>query len=160
MTMHGRIYQIETHPVTEDEALCVSWHTDDVTPEIADYVDEDPNPTGSISWLKENLAALCGNTITILEDGFILHEGFREAYFRRSYERFQEYLRRLNTGTFADFANDRMGGYIFDVRDAYNETFVDYVWSEDSYLETRDEFMRHAEPEVRYYFGGTLDYHW
>lgn len=63
MTMHGRIHQIETHPVTEDEALCVSWHTDDVTPEIADYVDEDPNPTGSISWLKENLANRCGDNI-------------------------------------------------------------------------------------------------
>ena len=53
-----------------------------------------------------------------------------------------------------------MGGYIFDVRDAYNETFGDYVWSEDNGLETRDEFMRHTKPGTRYYFGGTLDYHW
>lgn len=47
--MHGRIYQIETHPVTEDEALRVSWHMDDVKPEIADYVDDDPDPANSIA---------------------------------------------------------------------------------------------------------------
>ena len=158
--MHGRIYQIETHPVTEDDVLNIGWNLDDIKPEIADYVDEDSTPNGTIAWLKENLTARCGDTITILEDGFILHEGFREAYFRRSYERFQEYLRRLNTCTFTDFANGGMGGYIFDVKDAYDYTFGDYVWSKDGYLETRDEFMRHAEPEVRYYFGGTLDYHW
>lgn len=158
--MHGRIHQIETHPITEDEPLHISWHTDDIKPEIADYVDDDLNPTNSISWLKENLANRCGDTIILLDDGFILHEGFREAYFRRPYARFQEYLRRLSTCTFTDFANGGMGGYIFDVRDAYNETFGDYVWSEDNSLETRDEFMRHAKPGSRYYFGGTLDYHW
>lgn len=158
--MHGRIHQIETHPVTEDEALCVSWHTDDVTPEIADYVDEDPNPTGSISWLKENLANRCGDTITILEDGFILHEGFREAYFRQAHERFLSELHELEKYSLADFAAGQIWGSVFTLRETYNCKFGDYVWSEDSYLETRDEFMRHAKPEVRYYFGGTLDYHW
>lgn len=158
--MHGRIHQIETHPVTEDEALCVSWHTDDVTPEIADYVDEDPNPTGSISWLKENLANRCGDTITILEDGFILHEGFREVYFRHAHERFLNELRGLEKYSLSDFATGEMGIAMFELKQYYNNTFGDYVWSEDNYLETRDEFMRHAKPEVRYYFGGTLDYHW
>lgn len=158
--MHGRICQIETHPVTEDDALNIGWNLDDIKPEIADYVDEDPNPTGSIAWLKENLANRCGDTVTILEDGFILHEGFREAYFQRSYEKFQKCLRKLENCSLADFAVGEIGGAMFELRDAYNCRFGDYVWSEDSYLETRDEFMRHAEPEVRYYFGGTLDYHW
>ena len=158
--MHGRICQIETHPVTEDDALSLAWDLDDIKPEIADYVDEDPTPSGTIAWLKENLTARCGNTITILEDGFILHEGFREAYFQRSYEKFQEYLRKIENCSFADFAAGEIGGAMFELRDAYNCRFGDYVWSEDGYLETRDEFMRHAEPEVRYYFGGTLDYHW
>ena len=158
--MHGRIYQIETHPVTEDDALYLGWNLDDIKPEIADYVDEDPTPNGTIAWLKENLTAHCGDTVTILEDGFILHEGFREAYFQRSYEKFQEYLRKLENCSFADFAAGEIGSAMFELRDAYNCRFGDYVWSKDGYLETRDEFMRHAKPEVRYYFGGTLDYHW
>ena len=158
--MHGRICQIETHPVTEDDALSLSWNLDDIKPEIADYVDEDPTPNGTIAWLKENLTARCGDTITILEDGFILHEGFREAYFQRSYEKFQEYLRKIENCSLADFAVGKIGGAMFELRDAYNCRFGESVWSEDGYLETRDEFMRHAEPEVRYYFGGTLDYHW
>ena len=158
--MHSRICQIETHPVTEDDALNIGWDLEDIKPEIADYVDEDPTPAGTIAWLKENLTARCGDTITILEDGFILHDGFREAYLRRSYEKFQKYLRKLENCSFADFAAGEIGGAMFELRDAYNCRFGDYVWSEDGYLETRDEFMRHAEPEVRYYFGGTLDYHW
>ena len=123
-------------------------------------MDEDPTPNGTIAWLKENLTARCGDTITILEDGFILHEGFREAYFQRSYEKFQEYLRKIENCSLADFAVGKIGGAMFELRDAYNCRFGESVWSEDGYLETRDEFMRHAEPEVRYYFGGTLDYHW
>ena len=158
--MHSRICQIETHPVTEDDALYLAWNLDDIKPEIADYVDEDPGPAYTIAWLKENLANRCGDAITILEDGFILHEGFREAYFQRSYEKFQKYLRKLENCTCANFAAGEIGGAMFELRDAYNCRFGDYVWSEDSYLETRDEFMRHAKPEVRYYFGGTLDYHW
>lgn len=158
--MHGRIHQIETYPVTEDDALNIGWNLDDIKPEIADYVDGDPNPTGTIAWLKENLTARCGDTITILEDGFILHEGFREAYFQRSYEKFQKYLRKLENCSLADFAAGEIGSAMFELRDAYNCRFGDYVWSKDGYLETRDEFMRHAKPEVRYYFGGTLDYHW
>ena len=158
--MHGRIHQIETHPVAPDEAIKMCRHMDDYKPEIADYVDEDPTPNGTIAWLKENLTARCGDTITILEDGFILHEGFREAYFQRSYEKFQEYLRKIENCSLADFAVGKIGGAMFELRDAYNCRFGESVWSEDGYLETRDEFMRHAEPEVRYYFGGTLDYHW
>ena len=158
--MHGRIYQIETHPVTEDDALYLGWNLDDIKPEIADYVDDDPNSDATIACAKENLADLCGNTITILEDGFILHEGFREAYFRNSYERFLKELHELEACSLADFATGKIWMSVYNLKDAYDCTTGDYVWSEDDYLETRDEFMRHAKPEVRYYFGGTLDYHW
>ena len=159
--MHGRIYQIETHPVTDDETLSMSWNPDDIKPEIADYVDEDPGPAYTITWLKENLANRCGDTITILEDGFILHEGFREAYFRHAYERFQENLCKLVDRPLVDFAAGKLWREMFNLRDSYENKFGDYVWSEDEYLRTRDWFMRNvAEPEVRYYFGGTLDYHW
>lgn len=159
--MHGRIYQIETHPVANDDVLNFGWDLEDIKPEIADYVDDDPTLTDSISWLKENLANRCGDTITILEDGFILHEGFRETYFRHAYERFQEYLRKLENHSLADFATGNIiWGDVFNLKEAYSDRFGDYVRSEDNYLETRDEFMRSAKPEVRYYFGGTLDYHW
>ena len=158
--MHGRIYQIETHPLVPDEALSISWDLDDIKPEIADYVDDDPNPTNSISRLKENLANRCGDTIIILDDGFILREGFREAYFQRSYARFQEYLRKLVDCSLADFAAGEIWGDVFNLKDAYDNAFGDYFWSGDNSLETRDEFMRRAKPGIRYYFGGTLDYHW
>ena len=158
--MHSRIYQIETHPVAEDDALDIGWDLEDIKPEIADYVDDDPNPTNSIFWLKENLANRCGDTVTILEDGFILHEGFRETYFRHAHEKFLNELRGLEKYSLSDFATGQIWEGVFNLNEYYNSRFGDYAWSEDNFLETRDEFMRHAEPEVRYYFGGTLDYHW
>ena len=42
--MHSRICQIETHSITEDDALNIGWNLDDIKPEIADYVDDDPTP--------------------------------------------------------------------------------------------------------------------
>ena len=33
--MHGRIYQIETHPVTKDDALNLGWDLDDIKPNRA-----------------------------------------------------------------------------------------------------------------------------
>ena len=158
--MHGRIYQIETHPLVPDEALSISWDLDDIKPEIADYVDDDPNPTNSISRLKENLANRCGDTIIILDDGFILREGFREAYFRHAHERFLNELRGLEKYSLSDFATGQIWEGVFNLKDAYDNAFGDYVWSGDNSLETRDEFMRRAKPGIRYYFGGTLDYHW
>ena len=158
--MHGRIYQIETHPLVPDEALTMSWDLDDIKPEIADYVDDDPNPTNSISRLKENLANRCGDTIIILDDGFILREGFREAYFRHAHERFLNELRGLEKYSLSDFATGQIWEGVFNLNEDYNDRFGDYVWSEENGLETRDEFMRRAKPGIRYYFGGTLDYHW
>ena len=158
--MHGRIYQIETHPLVPDEALSISWDLDDIKPEIADYVDDDPNPTNSISRLKENLANRCGDTIIILDDGFILREGFREAYFRHAHERFLNELRGLEKYSLSDFATGQIWEGVFNLNEDYNDRFGDYVWSEENGLETRDEFMRRAKPGIRYYFGGTLDYHW
>ena len=158
--MHGRIYQIETHPLVPDEALSMSWDLDDIKPEIADYVDDDPNPTNSISRLKENLANRCGDTIIILDDGFILREGFREAYFRHAHERFLNELRGLEKYSLSDFATGQIWEGVFNLNEDYNDRFGDYVWSEENGLETRDEFMRRAKPGIRYYFGGTLDYHW
>lgn len=157
--MHGRIYQIETHPVANDEFLNIGWDLEDIKPEIADYVDEDPNPAYSIACLKVSLNARCGNTITIFENSFILHEGFREVYFQRPYEKFQEYLRKLENCSLADFATGKNWMSIYNLKDVYECTTGDHVWSNGDYLETRDKFMRCAEPEVRYYFGGTLDYH-
>ena len=158
--MHGRIHQIETHPLVPDEALSMRWDLDDIKPEIADYVGNDPNPTNSITWLKENLANRCGDTIIILDDGFILQEGFREAYFRHAHERFLNELRGLEKYSLSDFATGQIWKGVFNLNEDYNDRFGDYVWSEDNGLETRDEFMRHAKPGIRYYLGGTLDYHW
>lgn len=157
--MHGRIYQIETTPIQKANYLTLAnCDLEEVTPAIADYMDSDLDTDASIKTLKANLRKLCGGNIIIEDDSFVLLEGFREAYFSAAFAKFHTELGLLVDYTLEDFAAGKMWREIDMLKDAYNYTFGDYVWT--GYLMTRDEFMRNAKPGIRYYFGGTLDYHW
>ena len=42
---------------------------------------------------------------------------------------------------------------------AYDDRYGFYVDCDDTGLVTLNQFLRQAKPEIRYYFGGTVDYH-
>lgn len=159
--MHGRIYQIATTPIHEADYLTLGGcDLEEVTPAIADYVDSDSCPINSIATLKLNLSKRCNSRNILIENNsFILLEGFREAYFNAAFEKFRMALDELKDATSEDFAAGKMWQEMETLKDAYDSRFGDYIWMDDD-LMTRDEFMRSAKPGVRYYFGGTLDYHW
>ena len=84
--MHSRIYQIESFPVepdyriTEDNYIGDHWFVYSV----ADYVANDEDRAGSLGWLKETLAPAAAFIDYFTDDegeGFILHDGFHNAYF-------------------------------------------------------------------------------
>lgn len=157
--MHGRIYQIATTPIHETDYLTIgNCDLGEVTPTIADYMDSDLDTDASIKTLKANLHKLCGGSIIIEDDSFVLLEGFREAYFGAAFAKFHTALGLLVDYTLENFAAGKMWREMEMLKDAYNNTIGDYIWM--GCLMTRDEFMRNAKPGVRYYFGGTLDYHW
>ena len=158
--MHGRIYQIATTPIQKADYLTFDdCDLETVIPEIADYADDDPDTKASIEALKTNLHKLCGGSIIIEDDSFVLLEGFREAYFSAAFAKFHTELGLLVDYTLEDFAAGKMWREMMLLKDAYNNTAGDYIWADDILI-TRDEFIRNAKPGVRYYFGGTLDYHW
>ena len=159
--MHGRIYQIADAPIQEADYLSLSnYDTEEVAPINADYVDSDPCPIDSIATLKLNLNKRCGSDNVLIENNsFILLEGFREAYFSAAFAKFHTALGMLVDYALEDFAAGKMRREMDMLKDAYDNAFGDYIWMYNS-LMTRDEFIRNAKPGVRYYFGGTLDYHW
>ena len=58
----------------------------------------------------------------IMDDGFILHDKCREAYFEHAYMQFQEYLRKLETCAFANVAYGRTDDHMFGLKDACNDS--------------------------------------
>lgn len=163
--MHSRIYQIESFPVepdyriTEDNYIGDHWFVYSV----ADYVANDEDRAGSLGWLKETLAPAAAFIDYFTDDegeGFILHDGFHNAYFTSEYACFRQALQELLGAASPEaFAGGDLASKMFILESAYDDKFGFYVDSDETGLVTLNSFLRHAKPDTRYYFGGTVDYH-
>lgn len=76
---------------------------------------------------------------------------------------FLRFSKKIEHCTLEEFANGIEG--MFQLKDAYDDRFSFYVYSDDEdddgdNLDTFDSFIRGAEIGVKYYIGGTVDYHW
>ena len=58
--------------------------------------------------------------------------------------------------TLEEFTKEQYSIWI--LKDAYEERFGFYV-DYDGDLMNLDNFIRHCTPDIKYYIGGTLDYH-
>lgn len=163
--MHSRIIQIETSPVdeasriTEDAYIGDHWFVE----RIADYVAEDEDRANTIEWLKESLAAGVAFIRWFSEDdgeGFVLQEGFHKAYFAAEYGAFTETLRnfceKLSPESYADGS---LNSAMFSLKNAYDDEYGFYIDSDENGLVTLNRFLREAKTDTKYYFGGTVDYH-
>nr|DAW90215.1 MAG TPA: hypothetical protein [Bacteriophage sp.] len=165
MNMHSKIFQIESFPVeenyriTEDNYIGDHWFVYS----IADYVAEDESREHSLEWLKDTLS--CAEPfIEFFSDidgcGFILLDGFHAAYFKREYEGFINALTSLTVTVSPEaFAMGNLEPKMFALNTAYDDRYGFYVDCDDTGLVTLNQFLRQAKPEIRYYFGGTVDYH-
>lgn len=163
--MHSRIFQIESFPVdkdcriTEDNYIGDHWFVYS----IADYVTEDEDRENSLEWLMDTLS--CAESfIEFFSDedgsGFILHDGFHAACFQKEYEGFADTLKALtDTASPKAFAAGDLESKMFALETAYDDRYGFYVDCDETGLVTLNRFLRHARPGVRYYFGGTVDYH-
>lgn len=163
--MHSRIIQIESRPLEEDDYITPCAYNDDhwFTHSIADYVTEDEDRAGSIQWFKESLS-ICSEHIEYFVEngceGFILHEGFYAAHMKPAFEDFMAQLNQLaKTLDFGTFIAGNLGATLFTLNSTYDDEFGFYIEAGDSCPVTLNHFLRYAKPGIRYYFGGTLDYH-
>ena len=163
--MHSRIIQISHEPVEADEYISPWLYCDDhwFVPQIADYVAEDENRDESIEWFFDCLSQASSFIVTFEEDGqrgFILKDGFRDAYFSEMHQAFINALQDLaDYSSYEHFRDGELGGKLFSLKEAYDEKLGMYVESNESGLITLTEFLRGAEIDRRYFIGGTLDYH-
>lgn len=163
--MHSRIFQIETSPVDESEFITENDYIGDhwFVYSVADYVVPDENRSVSIEWFKETLSAGSAYVEYFADEdgeGFILHEGFVTAYFENEFKGFTAALQSLAAQATSDaFANGKLSVAMINLETAYDDKFGFYIDCDETGLVTLNRFLRCSQPEVRYYFGGTVDYH-
>lgn len=159
--MHSRIFQLTKEPLAPEEYISEGdfyehWFLDT----IADYVSDACIREEDIEWLKKRAR---GYRIASDDNGIFLEVYSKEEYFEFAYQRFYQLIKKIERCTLAEFANGIDG--MFELKDAYDDRFSFYVYSDDEdddggNLDTFDSFIRGAEIGVKYYIGGTVDYHW
>lgn len=159
--MHSRIIQIETTPIPESDYILAADYDHEhwFLREIADYVDEDENRETT---LHSFLDALSRFGLEQFPDGFALKPGFHARYFAPDYARFRAVLDSISSSLTLDsfVKGEGLNIKLFALRDAYEDKFTYYVQTDGLGLRPLARFLRLAKPGTRYYFGGTLDYHW
>jgi hypothetical protein len=158
---HSRIFQITSAPVAPDDYIsendfCEHWFTNTV----ADYVNGDGNREDDVKWLRDWLEGL-GAVYFVEDDSFIVLQYGKEAYFEKAYEAFITVRRKTTELSLSEFAaGSDFASLMYQLQSAFCDKYSFYVSSDEFDTIPFDEFIRCAEPDRRYYIGGTLDYHY
>ena len=160
--MHSRIIQVETEPVKD--LLSVDKFDDHwFIGSIADYVDEDYEREDTLNTLRE-IFSIAGDCVEFFDSedgcGVVFKDGFREAFFAAGYEAFQDALSALKERTTLEkFIRGGIWQELYDLNAAYDNEAGYYISNDELGLKTLSRFIRLMKTDTRYYFGGTLDYH-
>ena len=167
--MHDFIIQLETTPISESNRLTVDemqildeyeWFFQS----ISDGVEEDESPDETITDFIEQFQSY-DNFVEVGSDDngkwILFTDGFKRAFFASSYPYFEEALQELMEKTsFEAFCGYEMGSLLYPLQRAYDDKYGLYIKNGDMRLLTLDNFIRHyLQPNVKYYIGGTVDYH-
>lgn len=156
--MHSRIFQVSETPIEKSDYIVESNYWDHwFLNSHADYVAES-NREEDIEWLKE----CCYKGLVVDKDdkGEFIIVTNKEDYFKPKFDRFKKALEKANNISLEDFANGNAS--IWNLKNAFEERYEFYIDYADGYGElfTLDSFVRNCTIDVKYYIGGTMDYHY
>lgn len=154
--MHSRIFQIEKSPVAKDEYITSDYIPEWFTNSVADYTSDASDREEDIEWLMStelcDIASVVGNKLIFSSDV--------SRYFKKKYESFITAAEILSKTTFDDFVgSNSVYSNIFKLKESYSDRYGFYVYCEDGFLDTLDNFMRGVKCGEIYYIGGVVDYH-
>ena len=156
--MHDRIFQVSRRPVRWCDYIKESGYFDNwFTREIADYVSDKTDRREDIADL-----GVAGNGYVVCKDkkGEYLMVTSKEAYFEERHESFKARAGELANCTLEHFIKGTT--VMTDINNLYDDRFGHYIDDGDVNhgLQSMDAFVRNCDTNVKYYIGGTLDYHW
>lgn len=158
--MQNYIYELLQTPAPADEwTTAWEYHEHPDAFPVADTVADAEDRCGVIgrfgAWLKENqLGELDGETFTVDAQA-------ADRYFEGRFIAFQKAIAGLQQLNEAQFIHehDQVQGLIFDLTEAFTQKYGDYVlWGEGLEPTPLEEFLRKAQPGVRYCIGAVLAY--
>lgn len=163
--MHSTIVQIGTAPVKNSKYISEydeydTWFFD----RICSYVTADIDRDASIECFREALS-LAWPFVEFFtnkdgDSGFVIRDGFRNAYFGKKLAKFREDLCKLSeAATLERFVAGELDENLSRLQADYNNRSGFYIYGYADELVTLDEFLRRAELNTPYYFGGTVGYH-
>ncbi len=166
---HSRIIQLETSPIGEefDISFITPYRyisdTGSIDPPIADYVTEDDDHVETINWFIERCQAV-GPYVEIGNDDeqqwIIFREGFAYAFFENQYPQFMKALDELVAKASPKaYCGEEIGTLLYSLEQSYVNRHEWYIDSAGWGLSPFMEFVRRIEPNIKYYIGGTVDYH-
>ena len=161
ITMYGHIYQVFEEPTQESDWASHESAMDCLTLlPIADSVDPTENRGRVIqrfgTWLEQNQLGM------MLDTFFIVDAMAADRYFEGRFKAFHKVTEALGVVTEEQYIHEHTSvqALIDELRRTFCDPLRDYMLLGDSVEPiTMDEFIRTAEPGVRYYIGGVLDYH-
>lgn len=156
--MHSRIFQLSTNPIKKEDYTDESEYYDHwFTKSVADYVIDSDYRDEDLKWLEdcyENQGIEFGKD----DNGEYLIIKSKHKYFENSFTKFMETINKIKNYTIDDFINGFFE--MWHLKNAYEDKYGFYTDVEDYGLITMDEFVRKFSENVKFYIGGTLDYHY
>ena len=157
--MHSRIFQLSTKgKISKDDYIneeelnnpesSDSWFINS----IADYVTESKDRKDDLKWLLDTIESY-GIEFNEQEEYIIFKKGFIENYFKERYNMFKEEVENLTLKNFIDFFQ------VCKLKSLIMEECTFYISCSSIGFVSIDTFVRALEEDVKYYIGGTLDYH-
>lgn len=164
--MHSRIFQIDFNPIEESDYIDSSKYDDNgFVGEHADYVADSDNREEDIKWLIVGFENVINKDDLLveqrlidyddIEQSIIFKAGFKEAYFQKKFDELNEFMKSLDLKT---FSSDSF--LVYKIQKTFEEKHGFYVdLGQEGYM-TLDSFIRgYVREDTKYYFGGTVDYH-
>ena len=157
--MHSRIFQVSKNRITKDNLIEEGRYDEYFIGKIADYVVESKDTEDDLKWLT---TCKKGIKVTKKNGATILKIVSKEEYFKKSFEEFQELIKKFDHYTLAEFIDSKNWLDFYRLKDSYDNQHAFYIDDNDEYfgIATLDEFMRNVENGDTYYIGSTFDYHY
>ena len=166
--MHCRIFQVSKEQNADSifqvskeqnaDSISESRYEDYFIPSIADYVVKVADVEDDYKWLSEHAKGIKIET----KDGVTtLTIVSKEEYFEKSFNEFQELIKKFNEYTLKEFIDAKNWLDFYNFKRCYDNRYGFYVDDNDEYFGTVtfDEFMRNVNNGDVYYLSSTFDYH-
>lgn len=161
---HSRIFMISQSPIDPDDYItedtCIGeggeWS---FVGSIGDYVNDETNREEDIQWLRDVLIVTMKDKVEFNEEevSFTFKEGFKEEYFKQKKEDFLQIVENMTSGRPEWVFEGQL--FASAAANAITDKWSFYFY-DNGFFQSIDSFIRNTEPNVKFYVGNSIDYHY